>query len=425
MEKVSKINVFRDLIPSEVVVNQKSLKLEYRFIESSDPESSNKIMIILTDITREKCLAERIKQDDDRKEKIVRIAADKAGFIAFYHHIEEMLDLVASELEKKPSSVDLNLVLRHLHTVKGNSSTYLLREMATMAHDVESSAQNLLESEHQPPTENDLKIVKERTLELKNTLFTCVRDLADIVPSEELLSKENYYQVSDSKLSHLEQFLRKNIKKGAYSAMEDQIIVLKQQPIATLFRKLASFAQKQGRQLSKQIKVELKGVTEEVHYEQFQDLFDNLVHLVRNCIDHGIESPDIRSLRGKPTAGHLTLEARKENGILTIVIGDDGAGMDSDKILQNAVSKGLIDSSTSRSLSETEMYRLIFSPGFSTKGKITSISGRGVGMDAIKKAVDRLNGIIDIQSTPGIGTTFEISIPQKNSFSTPITTKPI
>jgi len=136
---------------------------------------------------------------------------------------------------------------------------------------------------------------------------------------------------------------------------------------------------------------------------------DPLMHMVRNAIDHGIESPERRAAQGKPARGVLQLNAYHDSGSIVIEVGDDGAGLNREKILAKAVERGIVE--PGRTLTESETYALIFEPGFSTADQVTNLSGRGVGMDVVRRSIMALRGSIDIRSEQGAGTTVVVRLP--------------
>ncbi|THF72400.1 MAG: chemotaxis protein CheA, partial [Methylophaga nitratireducenticrescens] len=140
-------------------------------------------------------------------------------------------------------------------------------------------------------------------------------------------------------------------------------------------------------------------------------LADPLVHLVRNAVDHGVEMPDAREAAGKPKQGQIVLAAAQEGDHILLTISDDGAGMNPEVLRRKAVEKGMMDEEAASRLTESECFALIFAPGFSMKQEISDISGRGVGMDVVKTSISKLNGVIDIQSEIGKGTTLSIKVP--------------
>ena len=193
------------------------------------------------------------------------------------------------------------------------------------------------------------------------------------------------------------------------SELRDNALGIRMLPIGTTFSKFKRLVHDLSRELGKEIEMTTDGAETELDKNVLEKLNDPLVHLIRNCIDHGIEMPEARETAGKPGKGKVHLAAVHSGDSVLISIMDDGAGLDRDAIRAKAVEKGLI--STSAELPDREIFAQIFAPGFSTAKKVTSVSGRGVGMDVVKRAIDALRGTIDLSSQVGKGTTVTIRIP--------------
>jgi two-component system chemotaxis sensor kinase CheA len=186
-------------------------------------------------------------------------------------------------------------------------------------------------------------------------------------------------------------------------------VALRMVPIGSLFRRVQRFVRDLSRKLGKQAVLQLSGEETEIDKAIVEDLADPLLHMVRNAIDHGVELPDERAAKGKPASATITLRARHQAGSILIEISDDGRGLDSEKILAKARERGLIDESSV--LTQGEIFQLILEPGFSTAARVTDTSGRGVGMDVVRKQVQKLRGKIEIQSESGRGTSFILKLP--------------
>ncbi len=186
---------------------------------------------------------------------------------------------------------------------------------------------------------------------------------------------------------------------------------MRMQPIGKLFQRFPRIVRDLARKLGKQVVLVQRGEDTQLDRTLVESLADPLVHLLRNAIDHGLEDPDSRAGAGKPREGSVTLGAGQQGERILISITDDGRGMDPEVLRRKAVEKGLIDAAEAGRLEPAECLALIFRPGFSTRGEISDISGRGVGMDVVKTSVASLGGTIDIESEPGTGTTIRIGIP--------------
>ncbi|MFO1385336.1 MAG: chemotaxis protein CheA [Chitinivorax sp.] len=195
------------------------------------------------------------------------------------------------------------------------------------------------------------------------------------------------------------------------SDLQNAVMKTRMQPIGRLFQKYPRLARDLARQLGKDVELVINGEETELDKTMIEDLNDPLVHLVRNAVDHGIEVPADRIAAGKPPKCLVQLTATQVGDHILIEISDDGRGMRPDVIRRKAIEKGLIDMETANSLDEKQSLQLIFLPGFSTKDQISSVSGRGVGMDVVKTNIQKLNGRIDIVSVVGEGSRFSISLP--------------
>ena len=180
-------------------------------------------------------------------------------------------------------------------------------------------------------------------------------------------------------------------------------------PIGLQFHKTARLVRDLARQAGKQIVFESSGEDTELDKSIAEQLSDPLLHMVRNSIDHGIESSDERRASGKDPIAHIRVSAYHQSGQVVVAVTDDGRGLDRERILAKAQQNGLVPCGTQ--LTDTEIFQLIFEAGFSTADKVTDISGRGVGMDVVRRHVQKLRGCIDIQSKAGEGTTFFIRLP--------------
>ncbi len=195
------------------------------------------------------------------------------------------------------------------------------------------------------------------------------------------------------------------------SELQEEVMKTRMQPISTIFDKFPRVVRDVAMGCGKQVQIEMIGKETELDKSLLEAIKDPLTHIVRNSVDHGIEAPDVRAARGKRAEGHLKLRACHEGGQVVIEITDDGAGIDTSRVKNKALERGLITPQQAANMSERELLNLIFLPGFSTAEKITNLSGRGVGMDVVKTNIDRVNGTVDIHSTMGSGTTIKIKIP--------------
>jgi two-component system, chemotaxis family, sensor kinase CheA len=193
--------------------------------------------------------------------------------------------------------------------------------------------------------------------------------------------------------------------------LQTSVMKTRMQPIKKVFGRFPRVVRDLARSLKKEVVLEMIGEDTDLDKNLVEALADPLVHLVRNSVDHGVEMPDVREAAGKSRQGTVTLAAKQEGEHILLTISDDGAGIDAKGLAKNVIEKGLMDEDSISRLNDKEIYNLIFLPGFSIKKEISDISGRGVGMDVVKTRINQLNGMIEIDSSPGKGTTMLIKVP--------------
>ena len=198
--------------------------------------------------------------------------------------------------------------------------------------------------------------------------------------------------------------LERNIRE-----LQESVMRVRMLPISFVFSRFPRMVRDLAQRLGKQIELKLTGEQTELDKTVLEKIGDPLVHLVRNCLDHGIESPEVRTAAGKPAEGTVHLDASHRGGNIAVEVSDDGSGLDRGRILAKARARGLVGPNDS--LTDAEICELIFVPGFSTAEKTTDLSGRGVGMDVVRRNVKELNGKIEVKSEPGRGSRFVITLP--------------
>ncbi len=193
--------------------------------------------------------------------------------------------------------------------------------------------------------------------------------------------------------------------------LQMSVMKTRMQPIKKVFGRFPRLVRDLARNMKKEINLELVGEETDLDKNLVEALADPLVHLVRNAVDHGIESPEEREAAGKPRVGQVVLSAEQEGDHILLMITDDGKGMDAEVLRNKAVEKGLLERDAADRLTDLECYNLIFAPGFSTKTEISDVSGRGVGMDVVKTKISQLNGTVNVLSQKGSGSKIVIKVP--------------
>jgi two-component system chemotaxis sensor kinase CheA len=193
--------------------------------------------------------------------------------------------------------------------------------------------------------------------------------------------------------------------------LQEGVMKTRMQPVGNAWQKLPRIVRDLSSELGKSIEFEMVGADTELDRQVLDLIKDPLTHMVRNSADHGLETPAARRAAGKPDKGTIRLSAWHEGGHIIIEVADDGGGLDTDRIKATVLARNLASAAELEKMSEAQIQRFIFMPGFSTAGKVTNVSGRGVGMDVVRSNIDQIGGTIDVRSVPGRGTSFHIKIP--------------
>lgn len=277
-------------------------------------------------------------------------------------------------------------------------------------------AAQALRSQQKPPAEADASapsIQQGKSVKVAETvrvdslrLDAMVNAIGEMVIAEAMVSQSPDLTALNSSrltrsLSHLDKITRE---------LQDMATSLRMMPIRQTFQRMARLVRDVAKKINKQVNFTMTGEETELDKSVVDQIGDPLVHMVRNSVDHGIEgSVEERRAAGKPDAGQVTLRAFHKSGSIYIEIEDDGRGLDKDRILEKAKEKGLVRDGDN--LTDNEIYNLVFEPGFSTAKVVSDVSGRGVGMDVVKRNIQALRGQVEIQSTPGKGSIFSIRLP--------------
>ena len=191
--------------------------------------------------------------------------------------------------------------------------------------------------------------------------------------------------------------------------LQEGVMKIRMVPISQIFSRFPRVVRDLSRDLNKNVQLVIEGEDTELDKSVVEDLLDPIMHCVRNSLDHGVESPDARKKLGKPEQGTLLLKASNEGNMIVIEVADDGHGIDVEAVKQKAVERGILH--PNKSLTDIEAFQLVFAPGFSTSKTISSVSGRGVGLDVVKTHIEKLNGTVMVESEPNVGTRFIIKLP--------------
>ena len=275
------------------------------------------------------------------------------------------------------------------------------------------------EVKSQKPISKDLE-VKEKTLEIndKNKVIHSENIRVPIHKIDSIMKLISELSISQSMISHskmTENYKSRTFHNAVHSStkiirdLQGCVLSLRMQPLSTLFQRLERTAMDLAREEGKKVNIRLDGDMVELDKSIIEKVIDPFVHIIRNAVDHGVELPELRKQNGKNEIATITIEAYQNISQIVIAVSDDGNGINPNVILKKAKEKELIDQNSI--LSDQEIYQLILLPGFSTAEKVTNISGRGVGLDVVKQVLTDIGGDLNIESTPGSGSTFRVYLP--------------
>jgi two-component system chemotaxis sensor kinase CheA len=357
----------------------------------------------LEDLNPEKCYAfwEIVLKTDKG------IDAIKDVFIFVEDQCDLKIEIIDEneKLKKDEDFHDFEILIQNISKTKYPDIITLIQEFehsssSTVPQDYIISVKKGLSSNHDRHGENDstssIRVNSEKLDELVNLVGELVTVQARLTEISAGYSDPNLISVAEE-------------VERITSSLRDSALNTRMLPIGTTFSKFKRLVRDLSKELDKKVELTTDGAETELDKTVIEKLNDPLIHIIRNSIDHGIETPAERECTGKNPVGIVCLSASQSGGNVLIKISDDGAGMDKDAIKDKAVKMGLI--SESSELSDSEIFSLIFAAGFSTAKKVTNVSGRGVGMDVVKRAIENLRGTVQVSSKKGVGTTISLKLP--------------
>jgi len=312
-----------------------------------------------------------------------------------YKKIGEIL-----EEEGKLIKEDLEYILSKQGETQKKFGDIAVEEKILSSEEVVGALQKQKQQEAKIKKLGFVKVSNEKL----NSLVDIVGELVinQSMLKQEILSGDAHSTISERTLSQLEMIT---------TTIKNLVISMGMLPIADVFNKLRVVARNTASELGKVVVVEMKGEETELDRNVIETIYDPLMHIIRNAIDHGIESPEERAKAGKEKIGRIMVSAEHKGSGIEIVIADDGRGIDKEKVLKKAIDLHLVDREKANTLTEKDIYNFMFLPRFSTSEKVTTVSGRGVGLDVVKKNLEQIHGRVEVYSELGKYTKFVIKIP--------------
>ncbi|MDH5559870.1 MAG: ATP-binding protein [Deltaproteobacteria bacterium] len=406
-----------------------------RIVNGSEVEA---LMLMINDITQQKKLEEKIQASEkahDQEMKIISavINQDSQEMKDYLDESDRILkeSISLSEKYKVDQSAEIcNKFFRLMHSLKGNSNAHDLCEIGDVAHQIEDVLSQMRCGElkigdklQKGPIAGDY--LSER-LEYLQGLFDKTTDIYQKISGDKdkdlgkIRKDARTLQIEEDVLDEiLSQYKAMHLgaeeAEKTFGELEDlyqRLFRFKLMKLNDFFNRIKKVVQDVSESRGKEIEFEIRGSEIYLHRKTHSEIVSSLIHLVRNAVDHGIETPEVRLEKNKHQKGRLILDTIEENGQLIISIIDDGKGIDPEKIRQVAVENGLIDQQEADKLSDEAAVNLILRPGFSSADEVTEISGRGVGMDVVVTSLKEVGGKLDIHSVIDQGTTFVLTLPK-------------
>ena len=398
------------LLPSEIILHRRALKLEYKIIDA------NKLMLIITNISAQKKLEQKIKREQEILKMVVEIVSESDSFYDTKKEYEEFISSYQEYVNTSKSSLhNISEIYRTIHTFKGAFSQLHMSKVVEFLHSLESEISSMIkENKHS----NETLLYLLQSSDFNSSLeeeFKIIRD----VLGDEFLNSQNFVKISHDEIKTLQNrictmFEKERIETQQAKEIISQVRCLSSQKLLTLLKPYANLVTQLASRLEKEVyELEIIGSEDVYVPEDYKPFVKSLMHVFRNCVDHGIEDPETRLEQGKEEIGTITCSFEKNDDLIEIVVSDDGAGIDKQKVLSKALYENIITPEESASMSDDAIYNLIFHDQFSTKDDVSEISGRGVGMSAIKHELEQLGGSIKITTQKNAGTTFIFTLPKQ------------
>ncbi|NUU96554.1 hypothetical protein XO10_09945 [Marinitoga sp. 1135] len=397
--------VYFSFLPEEILFKEKYYNLRFKEIDFDDKK---KIMLVLKDITNEKALEQAIQTERENLNKIIIVIQN---YDAFMYNLKDFKYFISHGyieiFESKNSKNEKNFEIhRAIHTYKGVFAQFYLTQISYTLHLIENEIIKAIEKK------TFSQKYFEKLLFEKFNIYEKLSSELDILKEalgEEFLNDEEKLKIPKSKIIELENKVLKYFENEKAKKILKDIRKLRYKKIDDLLKPYLQYSKELATRLGKVINYPQIIQDEDVYIDpdKYFEFIKSLVHVFRNIIDHGIEIPELRIEKGKTEYGNITIRIFKEDGLLKIDIKDDGSGIDKNQLIAVANRKNI-------PYDKEKIFDIIFHEGFSTKVEVTEISGRGIGLNVVKKEVEKLNGKVYVESEIDKGTIFHFEIPEED-----------
>ena len=410
----AKRHLYLPLLTNEIVVGSKHIHIDYKLIHDPFREGSEKFMVILTDITEKRLLQNQVEQERNTLKMVVKVVVQYGDFLECakeYTHFyqKKIWKILGSDDSLQAKLLD---IYRDVHTFKGNLSQLGLIQVVHRLHELEGELTELIARVDFLSMQDVRKFLSERAM--GEWLQEDVTVLSDIL-GDAFFQQDEAILIDKSKLLDIEKKMLALLSPIECKLLLPELRKLRFKPFKDLLRTYPEYVEGLAERLDKLIApFEVEGEEFLAATEVYYDFSRSLIHVFRNVVDHGIEEYAERIAAGKDEYGRVSCRVTLDSDCVLVSVADDGKGIDAQEIRARAVAKGLYEEEAAMALSEEEALALIFHDEFSTKEEVTELSGRGMGLSAVKYEVDRLGGSIELHTEVGRGTEFRFRLPYES-----------
>lgn len=404
-------DLYLPLLPDEVEIGNKHIELEYRIIKDTHIDSKT-CMAILTDVTDKRLLENQMEHEKNTLKMVVKVVVSHDDFIQILQDYQNFSGSLIHEIIESENSIENKIaeIFRHVHTYKGNFSQFNMMGIALKLHEFETQISDFSKTlDIDAGTDKLKRFIGE--FNLSSWLLDDMKRLQEVLGID-FFSSEDTFTISKSKLLEIEKKAESILPPAECKILVTELKRLRYKSFDSLLTSYQEYVTKLAERYQKEIyPVEVEAETVLVNPDRYNDFVRSLVHVFRNAVDHGLETMDERIECGKQEYGRIQYYVSSQNNKIILTIKDDGRGIDCSKLRNKIVEKGLLNREEAVGISEGEILSYIFKDSFSTKEEVTDLSGRGVGLGAVRSELQKLNGSIDVKTAIGKGTEFKFTIP--------------
>ncbi|MFZ5353607.1 MAG: ATP-binding protein [Bacillota bacterium] len=410
-----KRTLYYELLSDEVDINGRNIKVEYKIIKGSLSEEAEEFMVILSDITDRKMLQDKMEKEKDTLKMVVKVTVNHNDFLECIREYKAFYSCGFNRIlsQEKPNQDIIYEVFRNVHTFKGNFSQLDLNSVVRGLNYMEDQLSSM-KNELFRMSKDELKEYLSG-FDMEEWLEEDINVLKQVMGDQFLtrfMNMNSALLVDKNKLLELENKLLTSLSSMDCKVIMPEMRKLRSRKFKELVKAYPAYLEKLAERMDKHVRpMVISGGDFAISSDIYNDFIRSLTHVFRNAVDHGIEAADERVFKGKEEYGRVQCNISTTEDSIIIAVRDDGRGIDIDKIRKKAVEKGILDENTAPFIAKKDIINLIFLDDFSTKQQETEFSGRGVGLSAVKKEVEKIGGTIEVKTKSGVGTEFAFHLP--------------